>query len=976
MSAVPLPRALSERHEAMAMIAAEAERARSGSGGLVLLKGTTGSGRTALLEAVAEQAAAHGMWVLRARCSPGPVTPFAAVRQLFEDGPELACPTVEAPGDADSAAAVHRERAAWLWRALIEWTEEAPLFLAVDDVHLADPLSRGWLVEAARLVARLPVLLVATERSQYDVEPPEPGLAHALPPHLVRTLTLSPLGPAGAAELVRSVAGEVPSAAWVDEVVRAGAGNPLLLRALLDDLGAQGGDPGRAGASVVPDTCAALYPGAYPAAVSWWLDSAGEATVDVARALAVVSAGRSDDTGDGDADGDGDGDGAGAGDGADGGYGGRRRGLHGEGDDAGLLADMTGADPARAHGWLTAMTGLGLLRPGPDGRPGYAHPLLRDAVVSGWSGARRKAAHGRAAEVMLRRGADAETVAGQLLRAPAPFGSWAADVLLDAAARAVRSDRTEDAAVFLRRALDEEMPPARRAAVLTELGSLEFAGGRSAAGLPRLTEAVEVADEPGDRTRSALALGTALAGRGGVRAAVAALRSLEERLSGHQDLARTLSSASALLSDHDPAVRREAYGRLRETAGRSPGLVGTAGQALLVRYEATAGLVSARTAMDRVRGLLEAPADPLAESILLGASAAVALWADELDEAERLAGRGLAGRSPSLLHPVHALLSSVRTDLAAARGDYAGLLAGPGARRALAAAAVGEAGPPVHALADILFALVETGRTEQAAALAERGGPREASGSGELPRFLYARGRLRAAHGDPAGALDDFLECGRRQAERDVVSPVVTPWRTAAAECRLALGRPEEALGLAREELRLATVWNTPRLVGRCLRVLGTATGGVRGLGLAEEAVGLLRDTPAETELIPALIAQGRQLVAAGDRTRARDPLREAAERAERIGAVRLRALAEHVLREGGARRAATPYTGPAALTDSERRIAELAAGGRTNAEIGELLHLARRTVETHLTNGYRKLGIRRRAELPAALDRLSAGGR
>ncbi|MFD8796248.1 AAA family ATPase, partial [Streptomyces vinaceus] len=665
MSAVPLPRALSERHEAMAMIAAEAERARSGSGGLVLLKGTTGSGRTALLEAVAEQAAVHGMWVLRARCSPGPVTPFAAVRQLFEDGPELACPTVEAPADADSAAAVHRERAAWLWRALIEWTEEAPLFLAVDDVHLADPLSRGWLVEAARLVARLPVLLVATERSQYDVEPPEPGLAHALPPHLVRTLTLSPLGPAGAAELVRSVAGEVPSAAWVDEVVRAGAGNPLLLRALLDDLGAQGGDPGRAGTSAVPDTCAALYPGAYPAAVSWWLDSAGEATVDVARALAVVSAGRSDDD---TADGDGDGDGAGDG----GGYGGRRRGLHEEGDDAGLLADMTGADPARAHGWLTAMTGLGLLRPGPDGRPGYAHPLLRDAVVSGWSGARRKAVHGRAAEVMLRRGADAETVAGQLLRAPAPFGSWAADVLLDAAARAVRSDRGEDAAAFLRRALDEAMPPARRAAVLTELGSLEFAGGRSAAGLPRLAEAVEVADAPGDRTRSALALGTALAGRGEVRAAVGALRSLEERLSGRQDLARTLSSASALLSDHDPAVRREVYGRGGEPRARARRRGGAPRLALLVRSAAPAGLVSAHTAMDRVRGLLEDPADPLAESILLGASAAVALWADELDEAERLVGRGLAGRSPSLLHPVHALLSSVRADLAAARGDYAG----------------------------------------------------------------------------------------------------------------------------------------------------------------------------------------------------------------------------------------------------------------------------------------------------------------
>ncbi|MFF4101439.1 AAA family ATPase [Streptomyces sp. NPDC001903] len=957
MSARPVPRALSERREAMAMVAAEAERARSGSGGLVLLRGTTGSGRTALLEAVAEQAAAHGMWVLRARCAPGPVAPFAAVRQLFEDGPELACPTMEPPGDADSGAALHRERAAWLWRALLEWTEEAPLFLAVDDVQLADPLSRGWLTEAARLVERLPVLLVATERSQYDVEPPAPGLAHALPPHLVRTHTLTPLSPDGAAELVRSVAGALPSPAWVDDVVRAGAGSPLLLHALLDDLAAQ--PPGRDGAPAVPDTCAALYPGAYPAAVSWWLDSAGSATVDVARALAVVSDGRGGDR-DGDRGCEGARDGAG------------HPGVYEEGD-AGLLADMTGADPARTHGWLTAMTRLGLLRPGPDGRPRYAHPLLRDAVVGGWSGDRRKAAHGRAAEVMLRRGAGAEAVAGQLLRAPAPFGSWAADVLLDAAARAVGAGRGEDAAGFLRRVLDEEMPSARRAAVLTELGSLEFAGGRSAAGLPRLAEAVQVADTPGDRVRSAMAHGTALAGRGEVRAAVGVLRSLEQRLTDHQGLARTLWSASALLSDRDPAVRREVYGRLRETAALAPGLVGTAGQALLVRYEATAGLVSAQAAMGRVRALLEVPADPLAESILLGASAAVALWADELDEAERLSGRALAGQRASLLHPLQAALLTVRADLACARGGYAALLADPGTRHALEGA--GDARPRMDAAAAAVLALVETGRPEQAAALADRSEARDAAGSWELPRFLYARGRLRAASGDPAGALDDFLECGRRQAEREVVSPVVTPWRTAAAECRLALGRPEEALALAHEELRLAIVWNTPRTVGRCLRVLGAATGGVRGLGLAEEAVRLLRDTPAETELIAALIAQGRQLVAAGDRTRARDPLREAAERAERIGAVRLRAVAEHVLREGGARRAATPYTGPAALTDSERRIAELAAGGRTNSEIGELLHLARRTVETHLTHAYRKLGIRRRAELPAALDRLPAGG-
>ncbi len=54
---------------------------------------------------------------------------------------------------------------------LHSYAGRAPLLIAVDDVHLADPASHRWLVESARHVDRLPILLVATERSQYDVDP-------------------------------------------------------------------------------------------------------------------------------------------------------------------------------------------------------------------------------------------------------------------------------------------------------------------------------------------------------------------------------------------------------------------------------------------------------------------------------------------------------------------------------------------------------------------------------------------------------------------------------------------------------------------------------------------------------------------------------------------------------------------------------------------------------------------------------------
>lgn len=920
------PGPLRERREVLELVAAEVERARAGSGRLMLLRGATGTGRSALLEAAADHASAQGMRVLRARCSPG-AAPLAAVRQLLQPGQEFGA--VEEPPEP-SDTPYDRSGAARLWRLLREHAAEAPLLAAVDDVHLADEPSRRWLVEAARHIDRLPVLLVVTERSQYDIDPPADCLDHALSPALVRGHTLAPLSANAATDEVRSTVGTAVTPEWADDCVRAGTGSPLLLRALLDDLRTE--DPDRALPTTVPETCAALYPGAYPSAVSWWLDSAGPATADVARALAAV-----DD-------------------------------VHGHRDDhAGLVAGMAGADPTRVSGWLTAMTRLGVLRPDPDGRPRYAHPLLRDAVLSGWSGARRQAAHRTAAEVMLRRGDRAEVVAGQLLRTDAVGEAWATDALLDAAAVAVAEARTDDALAFLRRVLDEPMPPARRASVLTELGSLEFATVRSATGIPRLAEAVRLPGTPHDRVRAAVALGTALARRGEARTAIDVLRALDEPLRDHPDLIRTVQAASALLSDHDQGIRQEVYRWLRETAERSPDLIGSAGQALLVRYEATAGLTSADTAMKRIRALLKNPTDRLAEPFLLGTAAAVAQWADELDEAERLIGRGLTGQRESLLHPMHEALLNVRMDIAAARGGYAELHAAPAARQAGGVRSDRRA--PVNAEAHAVVALVETGRMEEAALLTDAFDLGIAPDSWELNRFRYARGVLRAARGDAAGALEDFLECGRRQSARDVVTPVVTPWRTAAAECRLALGRPDEALALAEEELRLATVWNTPRCVGRALRVLGTATGGRRGLELTDRAVRLLRDASVETELLPALIARGRQLNAAGERARARDSLREASERAERLGAVRLRSLAEEALREGGARRFATALTGAEALTGSERRIAALAAGGLPNAEIAELLHLARRTVETHLTSTYRKLGIRRRTELTTALD-------
>ncbi|HEY2794305.1 MAG TPA: AAA family ATPase [Micromonosporaceae bacterium] len=61
----------------------------------------------------------------------------------------------------------------------------------------------------------------------------------------------------------------------------------------------------------------------------------------------------------------------------------------------------------------------------------------------------------------------------------------------------------------------------------------------------------------------------------------------------------------------------------------------------------------------------------------------------------------------------------------------------------------------------------------------------------------------------------------------------------------------------------------------------------------------------------------------------------------------------------------------PSDLTETEHRIAEMAAAGMTSRAIGEKLFLATKTIEANLSRAYRKLGIRTRAELGARLERM-----
>jgi DNA-binding NarL/FixJ family response regulator len=115
-------------------------------------------------------------------------------------------------------------------------------------------------------------------------------------------------------------------------------------------------------------------------------------------------------------------------------------------------------------------------------------------------------------------------------------------------------------------------------------------------------------------------------------------------------------------------------------------------------------------------------------------------------------------------------------------------------------------------------------------------------------------------------------------------------------------------------------------------------------------------------------------VLAETDRARAKDVLRVAAETASEIGARTEQQVAEKRLRALGVR---TWRRGPSRelLTDRERAVAGLIAAGASNPEIAQELFLSRKTVERHVSNLLKKVGVRNRAELAARVAELEVEG-
>ena len=221
--------------------------------------------------------------------------------------------------------------------------------------------------------------------------------------------------------------------------------------------------------------------------------------------------------------------------------------------------------------------------------------------------------------------------------------------------------------------------------------------------------------------------------------------------------------------------------------------------------------------------------------------------------------------------------------------------------------------------------------------------------------------------GDPSAAAAWFAKGETAANAAGWREPNLLWWRADYAEALIALGRTDEAVALL-------NVWELDAVrVGRhwVLAHIARSRGLVEAaLGNVEQAILALEVAVAEHEAVHDPFGRARALLALGvvrRRARQKRPAREAIEAAieafEAIGAAGWAEKARAELGQIGGR------TRSEGLTAAEQRVAALVAEGRTNREVAAALFLAERTVASHLSHVYAKLGVRSRTELARKLQ-------
>lgn len=943
---------LVERADELAKLTELFVACTQGAGGLAVVSGAVGIGKTALLRALSERSTEAGGLVLTAagvqseRTAPLetvgellrsvelPASAAERVARLLDEASSETVRRAQAtmPSDAplDAAGLVSSRTLHGLFSVLRELSADAPLVLAVDDVHHADPASLQCLLYIVRRAASVPILMVFTEsRHPHQVNP-------VFRTELLREprcvwIRLDRLSARGVAQLCGERDGSP-----VAELAAVSGGNPLLVRALLADQRADQADVAdrvdRAGGVdgpgwMLPAPPATLAVGtAFQQAVTACMYRVEPAMRAVARWLALL----------------------------------------GKGTTLASLAELLDAGVDEAGQAVHDLETTGLLTGG-----WFRHCAAAAAVLEGMTSQERRHGHRRIARLLHDQGACAAEVARHLIAADV-HDEWTLPVLSEAAEQACLCNDLDFGVDCLELATQACATPAQRAMISMKLARVQWRVNPSAAArhLEPLTVALLAGHLAAD---DAATLIRALLWHGRISTVADVLG--HTTVTEHSEGMATETTVKLLVTKN---WLRSVCPALQPTAPQTPTCTAID---TVTSFDQSLRAVTALT-----RTLAEGADDHTigtCEHMLQGShlnddsldsieSALLALvYADRPDKAAQWCLRFLEQAHVRQARTWQARLAAVQAEIVLRQGDLP--VAKRWARMALTRLPPRGWGVAVGTpLAVLVLALTALGKLDEAGEQLTLAVPQAMAQTRYGLLYRYARGQHHLAMSSWHAALADFLACGEQMRKWEIDLPAFVPWRTGAAMAHLSLGQPVLAKQLAEEQLARPGSAQ-PRTHGMTLRVLAAASEVQHRPRILWKAAELLRTSGDRLELARTLADLSVTHETLGESSRSRVLARQALQLAQECQA---QPLVLAMSQPRGAAGDEPAATGPeptrdsaGVLSEAERRVASLVALGHTNREVAQALFITVSTVEQHLTRVYRKLNVSGRADLSVYLE-------
>jgi len=889
-------------------------RAQRGMGGVLLVEGESGMGKSSLLRHAEHLAAAQGFSLAIGRADElGQIVPFFALLTALNE------PFDEVTGQE------RPDMPGWwiarLQARLEERVAAAPVLVCLDDLQWATPETLLALRTLPRKLARYPLAWVLA-RSKTRQDRHGNLVFSFLERDGATRITLAPLGEETVAGVLTDAFGAPPDHGLL-ELASGTAGNPALLAELIMGLRDEH-------AVRLTGGCARLASHRRPQQIDQVARRRLEGLGGPARHLLQTAAvlGRSFQL-----------------------------------EDA---AAMLGTTPAGLLPMAEEAADAGIVTASED-MFCFRHELVWRAVADMIPPPARKALHRQFGELLLKRGGSAASAAAHLLEGAHP-GDLAALTGLDRAAAETLQTSPQTAARLAVRAL-ELTPPADPGAVSRSVAAAEAltAAGRldEAAGIAHdaLAQPLHAAQEA--RLRCVLSSIRCMSGQecsaSGDAQAVLAQPELpravrDQALSAHLQAAAGMrdNQAADRIADGILANPDEYGGQVVAAAHVTRALVGwdqgRISQALeLLRSAARRGTGVSPDARD-VQPLLVLAAC-LVDLRLLEEAAAV-LRAADTETLHGIPSQAVPGILRARMH-----LAMGRSSDAATEGQAA-----LGTAEALSAHAY-------TSLAHSVLSAVALRRGDLTTAAHQL-----ASRPVQTPHFADAYARTAAtlaeaqiteARSGPAAVVGQIREiCAGLLARRRMLlgEPAAAAWLVRTA---LAADDPELAA-------KIAVTMDT--LARENPRVRAVTVAAAHSLGLLHRDPERLAQAAAQhvDPWARASAAEdlGALMAAQGDKSHAIQRMDEALDGYQRAGATIDTARIRRRLRRLGVRRrhwasgAGRPVSGWASLTETEQATAELVAQGLTNQQIADRMYISVHTIAVHLRRIFSKLGIRSRVAL------------